>query len=130
MKIIKGPSDYSTPPTPPESNGVEKKTVSKFESEPSGGIDKGGSTGQKQTEISDSFEKDLREIAQTSGAKGPDGEASVHRIVDTVLQEVLGKDFMSRPEAARLKEAIAPMISQDEQMMNKLNSILSRLGKP
>ncbi len=127
---IKGPTDYSIPPAQPESNGVEKKTVSKVESEPSRDINKAGSPSQKQPEVSGRFEKGLREIAKASGPKGPDGEASVDHIVDTVLQEVLGKDFMSRPEGARLKEVIIPMISQDEQMMSKLNSILNRLGKP
>lgn len=126
---IKGPSDYSGPPTPPEPKGVDNKSVSKFETEQTT-TESTQSAGRKEKASGlDSFETGLREIAKTSGPQGMPGEA-VDKIVDTVLQEVLGKDFMSRPDAARLKEAIAPLISQDEQIMGKLQSILNRLGNP
>ena len=126
---IKGPPDYTGPPTPPESNGVEKKAVSKFGTDPSADIKPTSPANRKQPEVTDSFEKDLRKIAKTSGPQGPPGEEAVSQMVDSVLQEVLGKEFMSKPEAARLKEALVPMIHQDEQMMGKLGSLLNRLGK-
>lgn len=127
MKIK--PPDNSRPPTPPESDGVDKKTVSKFETDPAADAKANKLTGKEQV-ATDPFESCMREVAKTSGPQGLKGEEAVHRIVDTVLQEIMGKEFMSKPDAARLKEAISPMISQDEQMMSKLNSILNRLGKP
>jgi hypothetical protein len=127
---IKGPADYSGPPTPPEPDGVDKKTVSKFEREQAADVKVNKTPGKEQVAATDPFENCLRAIAKTSGPQGLRGEEAVHHIVDTVLQEIMGKEFMSKPDAARLKEAISPLISQDEQMMSKLNSILNRLGKP
>jgi hypothetical protein len=127
MKIK--PPDYSGSPTPPESDGVDKKTVSKFETGPAADVKANRTPGKEQV-ATDPFESCLREVSKTSGPQELKGEEAVHRIVDTVLQEIMGKEFMSKPDAARLKEAISPMISQDERMMSKLNSILNRLGKP
>jgi hypothetical protein len=126
MKIDKKPPDYPVPPTPPE-NGADNKTVSKFDPGQSN-ITSAKPTG-KEAEVSTPFEQSLREIAKGSGTQESRGPAAVERVVNSVIEEVMGKEFMSRPDAARLKDALVPMIGEDEPMMNKLNSILNRLGK-
>jgi len=125
---IKGPPDYPVPPTPPEQNGADNKTVSKFDPGQTANIASAKPIG-KEAEVTTHFEQSLKEIAKGSGPQQPGGPAAVERIVDSVLEEVMGKEFMSKPDAARLKDAIMPMINDDEPMMNKLNSILNRLGK-
>jgi hypothetical protein len=124
---IKGPPDYSVPPAPQEPEGVDKKAVSKFETEPASDVKV--TKGKQSTQTVDSFESSLREISKASGPQGIQGEQAVDHIVDTVLEEVMGKDFLSHPDASRIKKAISPLIGQDEQLMTKLNSILNRLEK-
>ena len=121
---IKGPG-YSGPPVPPEPESVGSKPTSKFEpqeTQSAEAMQKKGAAAAEPTP----FEKGLQEIARTSRAGG---EIPVGKIVDSVLEEVLGKDFASKPGGAAVKEAIVPLISQDEHLMGKLNSILSRLEK-
>jgi hypothetical protein len=121
---IKG-SGYSGPPVPPEPEGVESKPVSKFEPKEVQASEVTNKRGAAAAEPS-AFEKGLQEIAKASrtGADVP-----VDKIVDTVLEEVFGKDFASTPDGAAARDAIVPLISQDEHLMGKLNSILSRLEK-
>lgn len=123
---IKGPGGYSGPPVPPEPESVGSKPTSKFEPQETKSAEVTQKKGAAAAEPT-SFEKGLQEIARTSRAGG--GEIPVGKIVDSVLEEVLGKDFASKPGGAAVKEAIVPLISQDEHLMGKLNSILSRLGK-
>ncbi len=123
---IKGPGSYSGPPAPPEPEGVGSKPVSKFENkevQASEVTNKKGAAAAGPT----LFEQKLQEIAKTSRAGS---EIPVNKIVDTVLEDVLGKDFASRPGCAAVRDAIVPLINQDEHLMGKLNSILSRLEKP
>ncbi|HEY7161013.1 MAG TPA: hypothetical protein VH815_07115 [Acidobacteriota bacterium] len=122
---IKGPGGYSGPPVPPEPDSVGSKPTSKFEPQETQSAEVAQKKGATAAEPS-SFEKGLQEIAR-SRAGG--GEIPVGKIVDSVLEEVLGKDFASKPGGAAVKEAIVPLISQDEHLMGKLNSILSRLDK-
>ena len=123
---IKGPGGYSGPPVPPEPESVGSKPT-KFEPQETQTAEVTHKKGAAATEPT-AFEKGLLEIARTSRAGG--GEIPVGKIVDSVLEEVLGKDFASKPGGAAVKEAIVPLISQDEHLMGKLNSILSRLEKP
>lgn len=123
---IKGPGGYSGPPAPPEPESVGSKPT-KFEPQETQTAEVTHKKGAAATEPT-AFEKGLQEIARTSRAGG--GEIPVGKIVDSVLEEVLGKDFASKPGGAAVKEAIVPLISQDEHLMGKLNSILSRLEKP
>ena len=123
---IKGPGGYSGPPVPPEPESVGSKPT-KFEPQETQTAEVTHKKGAAATEPT-AFEKGLQEIARTSRAGG--GEIPVGKIVDSVLEEVLGKDFASKPGGAAVKEAIVPLISQDELLMGKLNSILSRLEKP
>jgi protein tyrosine/serine phosphatase len=125
---IKGSPDFPVPPTPPEQNGADNKTVSKFDPGQSSNITSARPSG-KEGEVTSPFEQSLKEIAKSSGPQQPVGKAAAEHIVNSVLEEVMGKEFMSKPDAARLKDALVPMISEDEPMMNKLNSILNRIGK-
>ena len=122
---IKGPGGYSGPPVPPEPESVGSKPTSKFEPQE---IQSAEATQKKSAAAAEptAFEKGLQEIART---RAGGGEIPVGKIVDSVLEEVLGKDFASKPGGAAVKEAIVPLVSQDEHLMGKLNSILSRLGK-
>jgi hypothetical protein len=122
---IKGPGGYSGPPVPSEPESVGSKPT-KFEPQETKAAEVTQKKGAAATEPT-AFEKGLQEIARTSRAGG--GEIPVGKIVDSVLEEVLGKDFASKPGGAAVKEAIVPLISQDEHLMGKLNSILSRLEK-
>jgi hypothetical protein len=128
MKIIKGPPDYTGPPSSPEPEKIDKKAVTGSPLDQSTGAKEAEQVGPKQVPA-DNFESSLTEIAKTLGSGGLQNQSAVSKVVDTVLEEILGKDFLSTPDAASLREAITPFISQDEQMMNKLNSILNRLGK-
>jgi hypothetical protein len=122
---IKGPGGYSGPPVPPEPESVGSKPKSKFEPQETQAAEvthkKSAAAGEPTA-----FEKGLQEIAR---ARAGGGEIPVGKIVDSVLEEVLGKDFALKPGGAAVKEAIVPLISQDEHLMGKLNSILSRLQK-
>jgi hypothetical protein len=122
---IKGPGSYSGPPAPSEPEGTESKPVSKFDTQE---VQTSEATQKKGSAASglNAFEKGLQEIARASRTGG---EVSVTKIVDTVLEEFLGKDFASRPDGVAVRDAIVPLINQDEHLMGKLNSILSRLEK-
>ena len=121
---IKGPGNYSGPPAPTEPEGTGSKPVSKFDTKE---VQTSEVTNKKGTASAEpnSFEKGLHEIARFRAG----GEIPLSKIVDTVLEETLGKDFASRPDCAAMRDAIVPLINQDEHLMGKLNSILSRLEK-
>lgn len=121
---IKGPGSYSGPPAPPEPEGPGSKPATKFESGQVADAQAAQNKG-RTSEVSN-FEKGLQEIARN---QKPGSEIPVNKIVDSVIEEVLGKDYMSKPGAANLRDAIVPLVSQDENLMNKLNGILSRLNK-
>ena len=122
---IKGQGNFSGPP-PPEFKGDDKK-VGKFELEkPIEQAEKAKSKAETQS-IS-SLEKGLSEVARSAKEEGLKGEALASRVVDTVLGEMFGKDFLSRPDAKALRETIAPFVAQDEHLSSKLNGLLSRLG--
>ena len=127
---IKGPGNYSGLPAPPEDvKGGEVKGKSSFS--PDAGEVKGtdataaGSVSGKAS----SFETNLRQIAGASGKEGVTGDATVNKVVDSVLEQMLGNEFLGKPEAASLKNAVVPMLSQDENFMSKLNHVLARLQK-
>jgi hypothetical protein len=122
---IKGPGGYSGPPASPEPEGVGNKPVSKFEPKEVQASEVANKKGAASAEPS-AFEKGLQEIAKTSRAGS---EIPVEKIVDTALEDVLGKDYASRPGGLAVRDAIVPLINQDEHLMGKLNSILSRLEK-
>jgi hypothetical protein len=121
---IKGPGSYSGPPASPEPEDVGSKPVSKFEPKEvqASEVNKKGAASAEPS----GFEKGLQEIAKTSR---PGSEIPVEKIVDTALEDVLGKDYASRPGGLAVRDAIVPLINQDEHLMGKLNSILSRLEK-
>ena len=122
---IKGPGNYSGPP-PPEVKGDDKK-VGKFALEkPIEQAEKAKS--KSETQSVSNLEKGLSEVARSVKSEGLKGEALASKVVDTVLGEMFGKDFLSRPDAAVLRETIAPFVAQDEHLSSKLNSLLSRLG--
>ena len=122
---IKGPGNYSGPPAPTEPEGTGSKPVSKFDTKDTQSSEVTHKRGTASAEPS-AFEKGLQEISR---AVRTGGEIPVNKIVDTVLEETLGKDFASRPDCAAMRDAIVPLINQDEHLMGKLNSILSRLEK-
>lgn len=122
---IKGPGNYSGPPST-ESKGDDKK-VGKFPAEKA--IEQAGQPkGKAETRAVSNLEKGLTEVARSAKAEGLKGEALASKVVDTVLSEMFGKDFPSRPDAAVLRETIAPFVAQDEHLSSKLNTLLSRLG--
>jgi hypothetical protein len=125
---IKGPGGYSGVPGPPDDvkKGEGKGNVP-FKTET--GEVQGSSSSRKSAGPAGAFEACLKEVAKTSGKEGVSGEAGVNRMVDTVLEQMLGKDFLGKPEAASLKAAMVPMLSQDEHFMNRLNKVLTRLQK-
>ena len=129
MKIT-GPGNYSGPPAPPEkTKGGEARGVSPFQQETTG-VEEAASAGRKGAAGKPSlFEAGLREIAKAGKAGGLSGEATVGKVVDSVLEQVLGNDFQSKPGIEKLREAMIPMLSQDEVFMGKLNNVLSRLEK-
>src|SRR5262245_9923056 len=114
------------PLVPSEPESVETKPTSKFQQQETQTTEVTHKKGAAAAEPT-AFEKSLQEIARASRAGG--GEIPIGKIVDSVLEEVLGKDFASKPGGAAVKDAIVPLISQDEHLMGKLNSILSRLDK-
>ncbi|MCI0414273.1 hypothetical protein L0222_15955 [bacterium] len=124
---IKGPGNYSGPP-PPEPKGDDKK-VGKFQ--PEKHVQQTQDTKAKakgQAQSISSIEKGLSEVAKTAKAEGLKGEALAAKVVDTVLTEMFGKDFVSRPDAAALRETITPFVAQDEHLSSKLQSLITRLG--
>jgi hypothetical protein len=122
---IKGPGNYSGPP-PSEFPG-EKKKVGNFPADKS--VEQAPQKKVKtETQSVSQMEKGLSEVARSAKAEGLKGEALAAKVVDTVLGEMFGKDFLSRPDAAVLRETIAPFVAQDEHLSSKLNSLLSRLG--
>lgn len=123
--IIKGPPKYSGPPAPPDPESGENKSVSKLQSDAKSEVRE---TRNRSVSPADAFEKGLTEVAALAKKQGIPKEATVAKVVDTVLEEVLGKEFLSSPEAASIRKALTPLISSDEYLMGKLNSILSRMG--
>jgi hypothetical protein len=123
---IKGPPDYSGPPTPPEFEGGEKQNVSKAQSEKS--LTETQIPEKLSPARADALEKGLREVAELARKEGLDKEATIGKVVDTVLEQVMGKEFICGPEAASLRKAIAPLVSSDEYLMGKITNLLSRLG--
>jgi hypothetical protein len=122
---IKGPGNYSGPP-PPESKGDEKKVgkfqPDKYTQEPQETKAKG------QTQNVSTLDKQLSEVAKTAKAEGLKGEALAAKVVDTVLTDMFGKDFLTRPDAAALRETITPFVAQDEHLSSKLQNLITRLG--
>lgn len=122
---IKGPGPYSGPP-PSEPKGDDKKVgkfqPEKYSQEPQETKAKG------QTQNVSQLEKGLSEVAKTAKAEGLKGEALAAKVVDTVLTEMFGKDFLTRPDAAALRETITPFVAQDEHLSSKLQSLITRLG--
>ncbi len=124
---IKGPADYPGPPTPPEpKKGEERISSGQFENQMAESKAAGGLKG-KTPEPPASFDLAFGEVARAVRAGGLAGEEAATRVVDKVLEGVLGKEFMAGPQAASLREAIGPLVTQDECLMNKIHSILSRL---
>jgi hypothetical protein len=121
---IKGPGNYSSPP-PPESKRDEKK-VGKFQ--PEKHIQPHETKAKGQTQNVSNLEKGLNEVAKTAKAEGLKGEALTAKVVDTVLTDMFGKDFLTRPDAAALRETITPFVAQDEHLSSKLQSLITRLG--
>ena len=124
---IKGPANY-TPPVSPDSTGEKGKPESVSNFSPDSASSSAGlrPKGEKQVQSS-SLENSLRELAKTTGKQGLQGEEKIGKIVDSILEEVMGKDFLSRPDAASLRAAITPLVAHDEHLSGKLNSILARL---
>lgn len=123
---IKGPGNFSGPP-PSDFKPEEDKKVGKFEPE------KLQQTGpqakvKNQPLNASEFEKGLSEIARSAKSEGLKGEALAAKVVDTVLTEMFGKDFLSNPDATKLRETIIPFVAQDENLSNKINNLISRLG--
>ena len=111
---------------PPEPTGDDKK-VGKFQpekqiQEPNQARSKGPAQN-----IS-AMEKGLSEVAKAAKEEGLKGEALAAKVVDTVLTQMFGEDFVSRPDAAALRETITPFIAQDEHLSSKLQSLMTRLG--
>ena len=121
---IKGPGNYSGPPSP-EFKGDDKK-VGKFQPENLQGPETTKASSPKQP-VSP-MEQGLSEVARSAKAEGLKGEALTAKVVDTVLTQMFGKDFLSRPDANALRETIIPFLSQDEHLSGKINSLISRLG--
>lgn len=127
---IKGPGNYSGLPAPPEEvKGGEAKGSTAFSPE-AGGI-KGAEATRKNTAAGEagSFEAKLQEIARAGRKDGSPGAETVNKVVDSVLERMMGKEFLAGPDASSMKAAMVPMLSEDEHFMNKLNSVLSRLQK-
>lgn len=122
--IIKGPPKYSGRPAPPDPDSGDSKSVAN-QPKTKAEIQE---VRNRSVSAPDAFENRLREVAELGRKQGIPKEATVAKVVDTVLEEVLGKEFLSSPEAASIREALTPLISSDEYLMGKLNNILSRMG--
>jgi hypothetical protein len=123
---IKGPGNFSVPPSP-EFKGDDNKKVGKFSTEKS--VEQTTKPKERaDTQAVSEMEKGLSEVAHSMKAEGLKGEALASKVVDTVLGEMFGKDFLSRPDAAALRDTIAPFVAQDEHLSSKLNNLLSRLA--
>jgi hypothetical protein len=122
---IKGPGNYSGPPPPDLPN--DGKKVGKFEPEK---LQQGPQEAKAKTQAQSAshLEQGLSEVARTAKAEGLKGEALTAKVVDTVLTQMFGKDFLSRPDAAALRETITPFIAQDEHLSGKINNLIARLG--
>jgi len=122
---IKGPGDFSVPPSP-EFKGDDKKVGNFSTEKPVEQTTQPKARAESQPVSG--MEKGLSEVARTVKAEGLKGEALAAKVVDTVLGEMFGKDFLSRPDAAALRDTIAPFVAQDEHLSSKLNNLLSRLA--
>ncbi len=123
---IKGPGNYSGP-LPPEPQGDDKK-VGKFQPEKKQIQEPQETKAKGQAPNVSAMEKGLSEVAKTAKAEGLKGEALAAKVVDTVLTQMFGEDFVSRPDAAALRETITPFVAQDEHLSSKLQSLMTRLG--
>jgi hypothetical protein len=124
---IKGPADYPGPPAPPEPSKEGGRISSgQFENRMSESAAASVPKG-KSSKTSMSFEPAFREVARAVRAEGLQGETAAARVVDRALEDVLGKEFMAGPQAAPMREAIGSLVTQDECLMGKIHSILSRL---
>jgi hypothetical protein len=122
---IKGPGDL--PGQQPIEPKRDEKKVGKFQ--PEKYIQEPQETKAKgQTQHVSHLEKELSEIAKSAKAEGLKGEALAAKVVDTVLSEMFGKDFLTRPDAAALRETITPFVAQDEHLSSKLQNLITRLG--
>ncbi len=70
----------------------------------------------------------LKEVARSVKAEGLKGEALTAKVVDTVLTQMFGKDFLSSPDAAALRETITRFLAQDEHLSTRINNLITRLG--
>jgi hypothetical protein len=122
---IKGPGEFSVPPSP-EPKGDDKK-VGNFPSEKVVEQTTQSKARAEAPPVS-GMEKGLSEVARSMKTEGLKGEALATKVVDTVLGEMFGKDFLSRPDAVALRDTIAPFVAQDEHLSSKLNHLLSRLA--
>ena len=122
---IKGPGDFSGP-QPPEIQ-KEGKKVGKFDPEK---LQEGPqeTKGKVQPQNVSQLEQGLSEVARTAKSEGLKGEALTAKVVDTVLTQMFGKDFLSRPEATALRDTITPFVAQDEHLSGKIQSLIARLG--
>lgn len=121
---IKGPPIFSGPPEPPDPDSGDTKSVANQPKTKAEIQD----VRNRSVSAPDAFENGLREVAELGKKQGIPNEVTVAKVVDTVLEEVLGKEFVSSAEAASIREALTPLISSDAYLMGKLNSILSRMG--
>lgn len=127
---IKGPGNYSGLPAPPEEvKGGEAKGRAAFSPEAGGIKDAEATRKNAATGEAGSFEAKLQEIARAGRKDGAPGAETVNKVVDSVLERMMGKEFLAGPDASSMKAAMVPMLSEDEHFMNKLNSVLSRLQK-
>lgn len=134
---IKGPADYSGPPAPPEPEKggsgegvVSPGRLAADQVSPQQQAETVAAKGKSAADPArqpDAFEMELRDIARTVKDQGLHGEATAAKVVDRVLEDVMGKEFMSGPRGVEIRQAIGPLVSQDDHLMAKLNSILSRL---
>jgi hypothetical protein len=122
---IKGPGNYSGPPSP-DFKGDDKK-VGKFQPEK---LQQGPEQAKAKTQTQNvsHLEKGLSDVARAAKAEGLKGEALTAKVVDSVLTQMFGEDFLSTPDAAAMRETITPFVAQDEHLSNKINNLISRLG--
>ncbi len=132
---IKGPADYSGPAaTPPEpGKGGEEKISSGRQADrllpqqTETAASAAATAGRGVRRQAGTFEVEMEGRARAMKTENLQGEAVAGRVVDSVLEDVLGKEFMSGPRADAIRQAIGPMVSQDENLMSRIHSILSRL---
>lgn len=125
---IKGPGGYPRPPEPPDAQSGKVGNQSTFTP---GSVAEEASVRKApgKSKVVTPFETDLKEISGSVKAGTMNHETAVTKVVESVLSDLLGKDFLSRADSASLREKIGPFIAQDDVLAGKLQSILSRIGK-